>query len=111
MTWIEHDRRFQRTVKSVQWNIADRRGHSLLATVFGTSPPPGSNTAGGRRPPALPQNHAGATEAMLKTCFARQFLLAPKLRCLWSHPAGLHPGGYRKHYRRFTLIQEHEFNV
>jgi hypothetical protein len=98
-------------MKRVPEAIADRHGRSLLATVSGTSPPPGSNPAGARLPTALPHILAGANEGMLKTCFARQFLLAPKLRCLWSHPAGLHPGGYRNNYSRFTLIQEHEFNV
>ncbi len=83
-------------MKPVQGTSADRRGHSLLATVSGTSPPPGSNPAGARLPTALPRILTGANEGTLRTCFARQFLLAPKLRCLWSHPAGLLPGGYRK---------------
>ena len=98
-------------MKRVPRAIADRHGHSLLATVPGTSPPPGSNPAGARLPTALPRILAGANEGILRTCFARQFLLAPKLRCLWSHPAGLLPGGYRKRQTTFTQIQEHEFNV
>ena len=98
-------------MKRVPGTIRDRHGHCLLATVSGTSPPPGSNPAGARLPTALPHILAGANEGILRTCFARQFLLAPKLRCLWSHPAGLHPGGYRKRHRTFTQIQEYEFNV
>ena len=91
--------------------IADRRGDCLLASVCRTSPPPASNPAGARLPTALPRILAGANEGILRTCFARQFLLAPKLRCLWSHPAGLLPGGYRKRQTTFTQIQEYEFNV
>ena len=98
-------------MKRVPGTIADRHGHSLLATVSGTSPPPGSNPVGARLPTALPRFLAGANEGILRTCFARQFLLAPKLRCLWSHPAGLLPGGYRKKQRSLTQIQEYEFNV
>jgi hypothetical protein len=98
-------------MKRVPGTIADCRGHCLLASMSGTSPPPGSNPAGARLPTALPRILAGANEGTLRTCFARQFLLAPKLRCLWSHPAGLLPGGYRKRQRRFPLIQEYEFNV
>ena len=86
--------------------MADRRGGCLLATVCGPSPPPASNPAGARLPMALPRILAGANEGILRTCFARQFLLAPKLRCLWSHPAGLLPGGYRKKQRTLTQIQE-----
>jgi hypothetical protein len=81
---------------------ADRHGHRLLATVSGTSPPPGNNPAGARLPTALPRFLAGANQGMLRTCFARQFLLAPKLRCLWSHPAGLLAGGYRRGQRTFN---------
>ena len=98
-------------MKRVPGAIVARRGHGLLATVSGTSPPPGSNPAGARLPTALPRILAGANEGILRICFAKQFLLAPKLRCLWSHPAGLLPGGYRKRQRTFTQIQEYEFNV
>jgi hypothetical protein len=83
-------------MKRVPETIADRHGGCLLATVSGTSPPPGSNPAGARLPAALPRILAGANQGILRTCFARQFLLAPKLRCLWSPPAGLLPGSYRK---------------
>jgi hypothetical protein len=91
--------------------IADRGEHCLLASVCGTSPPPASNPAGARLPTALPRILAGANEGILRTCFARQFLLAPQLRCLWSHPAGLLAGGYRKSQRTFTQNQEYELNV
>lgn len=98
-------------MKRVPGTIADPHARCLLATVFGASPPPGSNPAGARLPTALPRILTGANEGILRTCFARQFLLAPKLRCLWSHPAGLLPGGYRKRQRTLTQIQEYEFNV
>jgi hypothetical protein len=80
-------------MKRVPETIADRGGDCLLATVCGRSPPPASNPAGTRLPTALPRILAGANEGISRTCFARQFLLAPKLRCLWSHPAGLLAGG------------------
>ncbi len=98
-------------MKRVPKTIVDRRGGCLLATVSGALPPPVSNPAGARLPTALPRFLAGANEGLLRTCFARQFLLAPKLRCLWSHPAGLLPGGYRKRQGTLTQIQEYEFNV
>jgi hypothetical protein len=55
-------------------------------------PPPGSNPSGARLPPALPRFLAGANGKAMDL-LRRQSLLAPRLRCLWSPPAGLLPRG------------------
>lgn len=51
-------------MKRVPGAIADRHGHSLLATVSRASPPPGSNPAGARLPTALPRILTGANEGV-----------------------------------------------
>ena len=58
-----------------------------------TLPPPGEQSGWGPAPDgtALPlrRGRRKAIEDLLR----KQFLSAPRLRCLWSHPAGLLPRG------------------
>ncbi len=91
--------------------MRDRRGAGLMVTCTVASPPPGSNPAGARLPTALRKLPRRGQRRELEDLLRKQFLLAPKLWCLWSHPAGLLPVGSSIESREFTQIQEHEFDV
>ena len=75
------------------------------------APAPGKQSGWGPAPdgtaPLPRRGQRGAVEDLLR----KQFLLAPRLRCLWSHPAGLLPGGWPIDTKQFPQIQEYQFSV
>jgi hypothetical protein len=79
-------------MRQVLNSFAARCETAAEATRIAASPPPGPQSGrgpapGGTAPP--PRRGQRGVEDLLR----KQFLLAPRLRCLWSHPAGLRARG------------------